>query len=99
MGQDVLRGQESRRLVSVVPDLMQRDQLVGEGVGLLLALLEVQGIVEIRPRGERAMVRQSVEVRSHRVDGSKRRVCRRRHRGLDAVVLALMLSKQSPLLL
>lgn len=85
--------------MSVVPDLMQGYQLVGEGVRLLLALLEMQRVVEIRPRGQRAVVRQPVEVRSHRVDGSKRRVRRRRHRRLDAVVLALMLSKQSPLLL
>lgn len=41
MGEDVFCGEKGRRLVSVIPDLVERDQLVGEGVRLLLALLEV----------------------------------------------------------
>lgn len=45
MGEDVFGGQQGRRLVRVVPDLVQRDQLVGERVRLLLALLEVEGVV------------------------------------------------------
>lgn len=74
MREDVFGGQQSRGLVRVVPDLVQRDQLVGERVRLLLALLEVEGVVEVGPRGQRAVVRQPVEVRRHRVDGRERRV-------------------------
>lgn len=45
------------------------------------------------------MVREPIEVRSHRIDRCKCRIRGGRHRRLDAVVLALVLSKQSPLLL
>lgn len=55
----MFRGEEGG-LVRVVPDLVQADQLVGERVGLLLALLEVQRVVEVRSRRQRAVVRQPV---------------------------------------
>lgn len=71
MGEDVLSREKGRGLVSVISDLVERDQLVGEGVRLLLALLEVKRIVEVRPRGERAMVREAIEMWGHGVDGSE----------------------------
>lgn len=86
-------------MVSIIPDLVKRDQLVGEGIRLLLALLEMQRVVEVRPRGQGAVVGQPVQVRGHGVDGSECRVRRRRNRRLNAVVLALVLREQRSLLL
>lgn len=59
MGEDVFRGQQGR-LVGVVPDLMEGDQLIGKRVRLLLPLLEVERVVQIRSRGQRTVMGQSV---------------------------------------
>uniref|UniRef100_A0A182J4J8 Uncharacterized protein n=1 Tax=Anopheles atroparvus TaxID=41427 RepID=A0A182J4J8_ANOAO len=82
------RHQPARRLMRVVADLVQRDQLVGERVrwtlvdgGLLV--LEADGIVQVgRPLGRRQLVMmlQAVQVRRHRVDGRERRVRELRER-------------------
>lgn len=48
----MFRGQQGRGgLMGVVPNLVQRDQLIGERVGLLLALLEMQRVVQVGPGG------------------------------------------------
>lgn len=87
-------------MVSVISDLVKRDQLVGEGVGLLLALLEVERVVEVRPRGQGAVVREPVQVRGHGVDGGERRIGGGGHgRAVDAVILTFMLGEQRSLLL
>jgi len=65
----VLPRHQTRRLVGVVPDLMQRDQLVGERVCVVLVHVlvgEADGIVEIGSLGHR-VVAQRVQVRRHRV--------------------------------
>lgn len=72
----MLAGHQARRLVGIVPDLVQRDQLVGERVGVVLVhvlVREADGIVEIGPLGHR-MVAQRVQVRRHRVDWREGRV-------------------------
>jgi len=72
----VLPRHQSRRLVGVVADLVQRDQLVGERVRVVLVhvlVREADGIVEIGPLGHR-VVAQRVQVRWHRVYRRERRV-------------------------
>lgn len=91
-------GEQRRWLVSVIPDLVEGYQLVREGVGLLLTLLEVERVVEVGPGGEGAVVGKAVQMRRHGVDWRERRVGRRDGR-LDAVVLAVVLEQGALLLL
>lgn len=76
--QDRVLHQARVGLVGVVPDLVQRDQLVGEApVGRLrlgqvqaVLLLEVERVVDVRPvRGELVVVQ--VQVAGHGVDGGE----------------------------
>lgn len=101
MGEDVLRRQQrGGRLVRVVPDLVQRDQLVGEAVRLLLALLEMQRVVEVRPRRQRAVVRQPVQMRRHGVNRRKCRIRRGRNGWLQgSLFLSFVLREQRSVLL
>lgn len=79
------RHQPTSRLVRVVSDLVQRDQLVRERVRRALVyrllVLETDRIVEIRPlRQLVVMMLQGVQVRRHRVDRRERRIgCRLRY--------------------
>lgn len=101
MREDVLCRQQGRGgLVSVVADLVQRDQLVGEAVGLLFALLEVEWVVEIRPRWQGAVVRKPVQMRRHGVDGRERRIRGGRYWWLQpSFFLAFVLREQRTVLL
>lgn len=72
----MLAGHQARRLMRIVADLMQRDQLIGKGIGIILVDVlvgEANGIVEIGTLRHR-MVAQRVQMRRHRVDRRKGRV-------------------------
>ena len=57
--------------MGIVANLMQGNQLVGKGVGIILVdilFLEADRVVEIRPLGH-GMMAQRIEMRWHRVYG------------------------------
>lgn len=66
------------RLVRIVADLMQADELVGESIARLrlgqvesVLLLEAERVVDVRPIGRQLMV-EVVKVSRHRVDRCER---------------------------
>ena len=72
----MLSRHQTARLVRVIPDLMQRDQLIGEISSVLrhILVLEAERVINIRTLTQLVML-ERVQMWWHRVDRRERRVC------------------------